>query len=210
MTRRPEFLGRVSAAANPAALLTLLLVGLLALCSRPALAGAEEGRAKAQTCIACHGPGGNSVIPSIPSLTGQPKQFIVSALYQFREGKRKNDQMTPMAANLSNADLNDLAAFFAAQPLAAWPAKTTANLAEGKRLATENNCVACHAANLMGQQHIPRLAGQHKDYLGAQLRSFKASTRGEMDGVMTSAAQALTEADIEVLTDYLAGLPTAP
>jgi cytochrome c553 len=175
-----------------------------------ALAGAEEGRAKAQTCIACHGPAGNSVIPSIPSLTGQPKQFIVSALYQFREGKRKNDQMTPMAATLSNADLNDLAAFFAAQALAAVPHKTTANLAEGKRLAAENNCVACHTASLMGQQHIPRLAGQHKDYLLAQLRSFKASTRGEMDGVMTSAAQALTEADIEVLADYLAGLPTAP
>jgi cytochrome c553 len=207
MTARPEFLGRVSAAVHAAA---LFLVGMLALCSQPALAGAEEGRAKAQTCIACHGPGGNSVIPSVPSLTGQPKQFIVSALYQFREGKRKNDQMTPLAANLSNADLNDLAAFFAAQALVAVPAKTTANLAEGKRLATENNCVACHAANLMGQQHIPRLAGQHKDYLGAQLRSFKASTRGEMDGVMTSAAQALSEADIEVLADYLAGLPTAP
>jgi cytochrome c553 len=205
--QRPGFLGRVSTAANTAA---LLLVGCLALSSQPSLAGAEEGRAKAQTCIACHGPGGNSVIPSIPSLTGQPKQFLVSALYQFREGKRKNDQMTPMAANLSNADLNDLAAFFAAQALVAAPAKTAANLAEGMRLATQNNCVACHAANLMGQQHIPRLAGQHKDYLGAQLRSFKASTRGEMDGVMTSAAQALTEADIEVLADYLAGLPTAP
>jgi cytochrome c553 len=210
MTPRPGFLGRVSAAANPAALLPLLLVGLLSLCSQPALAGAEEGRAKAQACVACHGPDGNSLIPSIPSLTRQPRQFIVSALFQFREGKRKNEQMTPMAANLSNADLNDLAAFFAAQALVTVPAKTAANLTEGKRLTSENNCVACHTANLMGQQHIPRLAGQHKDYLLAQLRSFKASTRGEMDGVMTSAAQALSEADIEVLADYLAGLPTAP
>jgi cytochrome c553 len=207
MTMRPGFLGRVSAVATTAA---LVLTGWLAISSNRAMAGVEEGRAKAQACVACHGPGGNSVIPSIPSLTGQPKQFIVSALYQFREGKRKNDQMTPMAANLSNADLNDLAAFFAAQPLVVVPAKTTANLAEGKRLASENNCVACHAANLMGQQHIPRLAGQHKDYLLTQLRSFKASTRGEMDGVMTSAAQALSEADMQVLADYLAVLPTAP
>ena len=59
----------------------------------------------------------------------------------------------------------------------------------------------------MGQQHIPRLAGQQKDYLRAQLASFKASTRGEMDGVMTSAAQALSADDIDVLADYMAGLP---
>ena len=73
----------------------------------------------------------------------------------------------------------------------------------------KNNCVACHAANLMGQQHIPRLAGQQKEYLRTQLASFKASTRGEMDGVMTSAAQALSADDIDVLADYLAGLPVA-
>ena len=73
----------------------------------------------------------------------------------------------------------------------------------------QNNCVACHAANLMGQQHIPRLAGQQKDYLRARLASFKASTRGEMDGVMTSAAQALSADHIDALADYLAELPVA-
>jgi cytochrome c553 len=84
------------------------------------------------------------------------------------------------------------------------------NETEGGRLSAQNNCVACHAANLMGQQHIPRLAGQQKDYLREQLRSFKASTRGEMDGVMTSAAQALTERDIDVLAEYLSTFPTRP
>jgi cytochrome c553 len=177
----------------------------------PVFAGVEEGRVKSQTCVACHGPGGNSAIPAIPSLSGQPKQFIVSALFQFREGKRKNDQMSPMAASLSNVDMNDLAAYFSAQPVVQEPGKTAAsNAAEGKRLSVQNNCVACHAANLMGQQHIPRLAGQRKEYLREQLRSFKASTRGELDGVMTSAAQPLSEPDIEVLADYLSGLPTSP
>jgi cytochrome c553 len=177
----------------------------------PVLAGVEEGRAKSQTCVACHGPGGNSAIPAIPSLSGQPKQFIVSALFQFREGKRKNDQMSPMAASLSNADMNDLAAYFSAQPVVQEPGKAVAsNVAEGKRLSVQNNCVACHTANLMGQQHIPRLAGQRRDYLREQLRSFKASTRGELDGVMTSAAQPLSEPDIEVLADYLSSLPVSP
>ena len=195
--------GRAGAAAWAAAL-------LLCAHASQAVAGAEEGRAKAQTCVACHGENGNSTSPAFPSLSGQPKQFIVSALYQFREGKRQNEIMSPMAAKLSNADMNDLAAYYAAQPAPATQHKTAAaNVEKGRQLSVQNNCVACHAANLMGQQHIPRLAGQHKDYLRAQLASFKASTRGEMDGVMTSAAQVLTPDDIDVLADYLAGLPVA-
>ncbi|WP_176442620.1 c-type cytochrome [Noviherbaspirillum humi] len=187
----------------PALLAALAMAG-------PALAGPQEGAAKAQACAACHGPEGNSTNPAIPSLSAQPKQFIVSALYQFREGKRKNEQMTPMAAGLSNADMNDLAAYFAMQKAPAPQHKTKPeNIDPGKRLTAQHNCIACHAGNLMGQQHIPRIAGQHEAYLREQLRGFKASTRAEMDGVMTSAAQALSEKDIEVLADYLAGLPAA-
>ena len=197
---------RAGAAASAAALLLALLT-----CAAPAAAGPEEGRAKAQACVACHGENGNSVNPAFPSLSGQPKQFIVSALFQFREGKRQNDIMSPLAAKLSNADMNDLAAYYATQPAAAPQHKTApANVEKGRQLSVQNNCVACHAANLMGQQHIPRVAGQQKDYLRAQLMSFKASTRGEMDGVMTSAAQALSQEDIDVLADYMAGLPVAP
>jgi cytochrome c553 len=58
----------------------------------------------------------------------------------------------------------------------------------------------------MGQQHIPRLAGQQAEYLRTQLRGFKASTRFDMDGNMTSAAQSLSDADIDILADYLSGL----
>jgi cytochrome c553 len=204
MTMSRSLLSRRAGAAAWAAAL------LLSAHAGQAVAGAEEGRAKAQTCVACHGENGNSTNPVFPSLSGQPKQFIVSALYQFREGKRQNEIMSPMAAKLSNADMNDLAAYYAAQPAPATQHKTaSANVDKGRQLSVQNNCVACHAANLMGQQHIPRLAGQHKDYLRAQLASFKASTRGEMDGVMTSAAQALTPDDIDVLADYLAGLPVA-
>lgn len=202
MASQRAFIGRLTAVGASAALLLCIIF-------QPARAGVEEGRAKAQTCIGCHGPGGNSVIPMIPSLSGQPKQFIVSALFQFREGKRVNAQMSPFAAGLSNADLNDLASYFSAQVITVDSAGASAsNVAAGRQLSVQNNCVACHTANLMGQQHIPRIAGLHKDYLREQLLSFKASKRGEMDGVMTSAAQALTAQDIDVLADYLSGLPT--
>ena len=178
----------------------------------PAAAGVEEGRAKAAVCAACHGAEGNSSMQGVPSISGQPKQFIVSALFQFREGKRVNPVMSPLAAALSNADLNDLAAFYAAQPArpVASVVADAALVQEGRALTEQNNCVACHAANLMGQQHIPRIAGQRVEYLRDQLTAFKAATRADMDGTMTSAAQALTPKDIDVIARYLASLDPTP
>ncbi len=198
--QRPRFQSPLRAA-------LVLAASFLAASSPDALADAETGRAKAEICVACHGPAGNSTQPAYPSLAGQPKQFIVSALYQFREGKRVNALMSPMAASLSNADLNDLAAYFSAQKMAP-PAKpaSPATIAAGEKIAQANNCTACHSPQLTGQQHIPRLAGQHRDYLAAQLAAFRAATRGEMDGMMTSVAQVLTPQDIDALADYLSGL----
>ncbi len=180
---------------------------LTLLYTQAASADAEAGRQKAQVCIACHGPGGNSANPAVPTLAAQPQQFIVTQLFMFREGKRKDAQMSPFATNLSNTDLNDLAAYFSAQPHTP-PSHATApdKIAAGRRITEQNNCVACHARTLMGQQHIPRLAGQQAEYLRTQLRGFKASTRFDMDGNMTSAAQALSDADIDILADYLSGL----
>ena len=170
-------------------------------------ADVEAGRQKAQVCSACHGPAGNSTNPVVPSLAGQPAQFIAIELFQFREGNRKDPQMTPLAANLSNADMNDLAAYFSAQMAAPAAHKTDpANAATAPALAQQFNCVQCHGPALLGQQHIPRLAGQQFEYLSAQLHGFKAQSRADIDGNMTMAAQALTEKDIAVLVDYIAGL----
>ena len=167
----------------------------------------EAGRQKAQVCVACHGPAGNSTNPVMPSLAGQPAQFISMALFQFRDGNRKDPQMTPMAANLSNADLNDIAAYFSAQKPEPPAHKTDpANAATAPKLAQQFYCVQCHGPTLLGQQHIPRLAGQQFEYLRTQLRGFKAQTRADLDGNMTSAAQALTDKDIDALVDYIAGL----
>ena len=173
----------------------------------PAVAAdAAAGLQKAQVCVACHGPAGVSANPTVPSLASQPAQFVATQLLMFREGRRKDAQMSPFAANLSNTDLNDLAAYFAAQKLPARAADATTGTEAGARLARELNCVQCHGATLLGQQHIPRLAGQQREYLKTQLRGFKAQTRFDMDGQMTSAAQPLSEADIDALAAYLAGM----
>jgi len=170
-------------------------------------ASAASG-ADPQLCAACHGPEGNSVIPANPSIAAQPGQFISMQLFQFREGNRKDPQMTPMAANLSNKEMNELAAYFSKQKAAASSHKTSPeNAAAGPKLAKQFNCVQCHGPALLGQQHIPRLAGQQFEYLRTQLRGFKAQTRADLDGNMTSAAQALSDKDVEILVDYLSGLP---
>ena len=186
------------------AALKMAAVFVLAALTPTVYAGLEEGRVKSQVCAACHGADGNSVIPTIPSLAGQPRQFINQALFMFREGQRKNEQMTPFAANLSNADLNDLAQYFSAQKMTPPTRQPEGNIVvRGQAVTEKNNCVACHTPRLVGQQHIPRLAGQHKPYLLVQLKAFKAATRADLDGTMTSAAQGLAIDELDMVAEYL-------
>src|SRR2546426_7448469 len=94
---------------------TALLVALVAAGSaRASAADAEAGRRKAEPCAACHGPDGNATIPGTPSLAGQPTYFTHWQLIKFRDGRRKDAQMSPFAEKLSDEDMADLAAFYAA------------------------------------------------------------------------------------------------
>jgi cytochrome c553 len=184
-----------------------LLLGAALVASAQA-ADPEAVRRKVEPCTSCHGASGNSTSPDVPSLAGQPKQFITTQLVMFREGRRVNPIMAALTANLSNADINEMGGYFAAQAMTPASAPLIESQMQAGRLRAEQlNCVQCHGPALKGQQHIPRLAGQHAVYLRAQLLGFKAQTRFDMDGNMTSAAQALTPADIELLSDYLAALP---
>src|SRR5713101_474836 len=101
-----------------------MFAAALSFCSSCAAPAAEEVPQKAQACIVCHGSDGNSADSAMPSLAGQPAQFISMQLFLFRQGDRKDSQMSPMAASLSNADMNELAAYFARQKPAAPSHKT--------------------------------------------------------------------------------------
>ena len=119
--------------------------------------------------------------------------------------------MTPFAASLSDTDMADLAAFYAAQRPLSRPAVTEpAKVEAGRQLATQHHCVSCHRPGLTGHEQIPRLAGQDRAYLVKLLRGFKAQTAGDLDGTMTTAAQPLSEADIENLGHFMATLPPVP
>lgn len=206
-TTRPRAARRRTAGRAMRAAVIATAVFIPALLSPTAFAGIEEGRQKAQLCGACHGADGNSPTPVIPSIAGQPRQFIEMTLIMFREGRRVNDAMKPFTEKISNADVRDLAQYFAAQKMLPPARKAEPDTVErGREITFRNNCVACHTATLMGQQHIPRLAGQHKDYLLEQLRGFKAAKRADFDGTMTSAAQALKAEELELIAEYLSTL----
>lgn len=177
----------------------------LAACTAGA-ADLEAGKKKAALCEACHGPEGNSVVPANPSIAGQPAQFIATALYFFREGNRKDALMSPIAAQLSNVDMNDLAAYFATTRRTPKHKASAESAAAGPALSQQFMCTQCHGPELKGTQHIPGLAGQQYEYLSKQLALFKAKQRADIDGNMTSAAQALGEKEIHILADYIAGL----
>jgi cytochrome c553 len=184
-------------------------IGLLLFISlAPAFAAdPAAGERKSAVCTACHGPAGNSTDPQFPSLAAQPPTYTFYQLIQFREQRRKDPRMSPFADKLTDADMKDIAAYFAAQAVippavAADPAKVAA----GKAVADRNFCGSCHAGNYYGQNHIARLAGQHHAYLVKELRGFKSGARPDIDGTMASAAQPLTDTDIENVAHYLATL----
>jgi len=174
----------------------------------PALAAdAEAGKRKAELCAACHGPEGNSERAIYPSLAAQPPLYTYYQLLQYREGRRKDESMSAIAARLSDEDMKDIAAYFDAQ-VAKVPDKALepAQVGAGKSIAARNYCGSCHMPDYAGQKHIARLAGQHYEYLVKELRGFKSGARPDIDGTMASAAQPLADKDITDMAAYLAGL----
>ena len=168
---------------------------------------AAVGEKKATTCVACHGAAGNSSNAVYPSLAAQTPLYLYYQLLQFREGRRVNEQMTPFAAKLSDADMKDIAAYFSAQkPLGSETKIDVAQTDSGKAVAARNHCGSCHMPDYAGQKHIPRVAGLQLDYLTTQMRGFKTGARQDIDGSMASAAQPLSEKDIVDVAAYLASL----
>ncbi len=100
----------------------LVMASVLLALACPAAAGdAAAGRRKAMQCQTCHGLDGLSKIPEAPNLAGQPEQYLVKSLNDFRQGVRKNEQMSIVIQALSDADVADLAAFYASIEIAVKP-----------------------------------------------------------------------------------------
>ncbi|HEV7914407.1 MAG TPA: c-type cytochrome [Albitalea sp.] len=186
----------------------LALLVALAACAGSALAqNVEAGRAKAATCQACHGPNGNSPSPQFPILAGQTARYLYLQLRDFKEGRRDPGVMLPFVKDLTREDMLDLAAFFAAQPLLDTRFKVDPAKAErGRKKADETLCTMCHLGGFKGQNEVPRVAGQHHDYIVKQLQDFKAGARTNDAGTMSSVSKTLNAQDIDDLAHFVADL----
>ncbi|HEV8552700.1 MAG TPA: c-type cytochrome [Casimicrobiaceae bacterium] len=164
-------------------------------------------RAKAQPCAACHGPDGNSQNPDYPILAGQTWRYTYIQLKDFQEGRRSDPQMSPMATGLSRDDMIALGNFFAAQkPLPIKFQADNAKVEAGRKTSEAVLCPMCHLGGFVGQNEIPRVAGQWPKYVKKQLEDFKARRRTNDAGNMTSVAATLSEQDIENLSQYIGNL----
>ncbi len=181
-------------------------IALLA-CAGAQAQDADAGRRKAEPCIACHGANGNSTVAQFPILAGQTARYLYLQLKDFKEGRRKEPLMDPFISNLSRDDMFDLSAFFASQRLRAPDFKVDeARALRGKAKADEVLCTMCHLGGFKGQNEIPRVAGQHYEYVVKQLKDFKAYRRTNDAGNMASVSKTLSDRDIEDLGHYLASL----
>ena len=179
-------------------------------------ADAAKARPIAESvCAACHGLDGNSAIPVNPSLAGQHPGYLYKQLVDFKAGRRKNAAMSAMVANLSDDDLRNLAAYFAAQKPMAGTAKDRALVAAGQRLYRGGNsetgvpaCSGCHSPDGAGiPAQYPRLAGQHGDYTVAQLQSFRSGDRdNDPNAMMRTIASRLNDKDMAAVAQYITGL----
>jgi cytochrome c553 len=165
------------------------------------------GKAKAAVCVACHGPNGNSPSPLYPVLAGQTARYLYLQLRDLKEGRREVAVMQPFVQNLTREDMLDLAAYFASQkPLDTGFKVDAAKALRGRKKAEETLCTMCHLGGFKGQNEIPRVAGQHHDYVVKQLQDFKAGRRTNDAGNMSSVSKTLAEQDMDDLAHFLAGL----
>jgi cytochrome c553 len=195
-------------------IIRILFAAVAALASTAAFAQApqppEKGTSVAEkvaVCATCHGPNGNSASPQYPVLAQQNARYLYLQLKDFKEGRRHDVQMDPMAASLERDDMLALADFFSKQKAAPTGFKADpAKVALGKKKTDEVLCPMCHLGEFAGQNEIPRVAGQQYAYVKKQLSDFKAKRRTNDAGNMTSVAATLSDDDIENLAQYIANL----
>ncbi|OBS09206.1 c-type cytochrome [Acidihalobacter prosperus] len=173
------------------------------------------GQRLSTTCAACHGATGSGFNPQYPNLAGQNYRYLVKQLTEFKSGKRRNATMNGMAAKLSDEDIRHLAAYFASQsPKAAAGDRRLVKAGEAVYRGGDFGravpaCMACHAPNGVGNAPAgyPRLAGQHAEYVFAQLEAFAKGTRdNDPNQMMRDIASRMSEQQMRAVAQYMQGL----
>jgi len=188
----------------------------------PTDASAMNARALvSNACSKCHGPTGNgiSISPLFPILAAQQETYIELQLKQLRQRSRPDPHarafMWGIARALSDEQIEGVAQYFSSQPAAASPPLSDTALAQKGKQIYESplqlesgavNCANCHGLEGQGKakQAIPRLAGQHPDYMNLQVHYYRSMLR--VSAIMNQVSAALTEDQIAAVTLYAASL----
>jgi cytochrome c553 len=197
-------------------ILISLVASLIIAGGAQAAGNAKAGQEKAQACFACHGVNGNATNPLWPKLAGQNAGYIVKQLKDFKSGKQRTDPlMAGQVASLSEQDMEDLAAFFAAQkPTVGKADELTFEMGQriyrgGNKATGVSACMACHGPTGAGNPpaRFPMLSGQNADYSAKQLKAFRAGERSNDAGkMMQNIAGNMTDKEIAAVTSYMQGL----
>ncbi|MBI3041692.1 MAG: c-type cytochrome [Betaproteobacteria bacterium] len=181
------------------------LAGVVAKMAGDAAAGSKK---HAASCASCHGAAGISPNDTWPNLAGQNAAYLVRILGAYKSGDQTDVMMSPIAKTLSDADVQNLAAYYAGLSCKAAPSEGRAGDAgAGKALA--KNCAACHGeTGIASNPAWPKLAGQRAGYLVNALKAFRAGLR--KDPMMAGVTRGLSDADIANLAAYYAAQSCEP
>lgn len=164
-------------------------------------------------CFLCHGADGESSSPVFPRLAGQHAAYIARQLADIKSGRRKSDAMRPMVDDLSADDFAALGRYFESRKPVAHE-RSDPELAQAGRLLFDRGnpdsgipaCSGCHGSNGHGTDAMPRLAGQHAQYLENQLKKYSTRERTNDNAIMHTVASKLTELEAKAVAAYIAGL----
>jgi len=175
--------------------------------SRHHRADPAAGKAAATHCAGCHGYDGNSLNPYMPNLAGQPMEYLIKAIKDYRDGRRKEALMQEPVEHLSNKTIADIAAYYSHQrpetPLSEDPtgSGTFDPLSDGAKIAA--SCNGCHGDRGNSQKPgVPSLTGLHEKYLVAALKAYQQGTRPH--DLMRKLVSHFSDTDMEKVSFYYA------
>ena len=172
-----------------------IVLGGLALAGGAQAQDSEAGRQVAGMCRTCHGLDGFARIPMAPHIGGEPASYLAAQLRAFRSGERRNEMMNVVAASLSDAQIADVAAWYAAHT-------ASATLGADPDAAPEL-CSACHGADGIALlEDMPNLTGEDAFYIVEQLAAFRSGER--VNEVMNDVAAELSDEEMRAVSDWYA------
>ncbi|WP_287989114.1 c-type cytochrome [Piscinibacter sp.] len=164
-------------------------------------------------CFICHGAEGESSSPVFPRLAGQHASYVARQLADYQSGRRKNDTMQSMVNDLNAEDFRLLGMYFESKPTRAHPVADPELAQVGRFVYNRGNpysgvaaCADCHGAAGHGTDKLPRLGGQHAQYVETQLKKFSQRERTNDNAVMHTIASKLTELELKAVAAYVSGL----